>query len=101
MDNKSIIFTKLGTVKSDTFEYTYEDFFQLMRNSINRNIEHNGVKYDEVSDSYEITFNSKAYQVIYRNDKISKKNDHKDIIEALDKLVNLTIEQKKRLQIEE
>ena len=44
---KNIIFTKLGTVKFNDQEYTYEDFSLLMKRKISFNVDKNKERYNE------------------------------------------------------
>ena len=90
-----IYFTKLGTVKSDDFELTYEDFFQMLYDNINRNVEEYGVYYNDKNDCYEIVFNSISCQVKYGNETVNNKCQNKDIRVTLEKLIELTHKQKK------
>ena len=94
MEKKSISFTKLGTVKSDDFEYTCEDFYQLIHSSIIRNVNYNSVSYNASTDCYEIEFKGIIYKVFCGKDKLTRQSSRKDIIKALEELVSTTNEKK-------
>ena len=52
MEMNSLNFTKLGTVKYDESEYTYDDFFQLMQRNITRNVDNYRVYFDKKRNHY-------------------------------------------------
>lgn len=91
----TVIFTKLGTVKIADEEYTYEDFFQKMKEKISRRVEENYVVYDEEKDCFIVKYHRCAskgdnYRVYYGKDIITKDSERKDIVELLNKLISIT-----------
>ncbi len=90
MEMNSLNFTKLGTVKYDESEYTYDDFFQLMQRNITRDVDNNRVYFDIKRNHYIIKILSNSYQVKYGNELINKLSDKKEIITILDKLIELS-----------
>ena len=101
IDKNSICFTKLKTVKSINFEYTYEDFFDKMIKQISLNIARNKVLYDANNNCYQIIYNGDRYNVLYGSEKLNKDCDNTDIIRLLDKLVEFTIKQEQKKTDEE
>ena len=84
---KSISFTKLGTVKCDDFEYTYEDFYQKMYDSITMNVEKNRVVYNQNGKYFIVKHNNIDYQV--KDDQNILKGN-KDLNKHLGELVRFT-----------
>ena len=91
-----ISFTKLRTVKSNQFELTYDDFFEKMIDLIFQDCENNYVTYDE-DNGYQVVFNGKKYNVKYGNTKIDKTSNMPEIVNGLEKLVNLSSKKKKNI----
>ena len=96
---KNIIFTKLGTVKFNDQEYTYEDFFLLMKRNISFNVDKNKVRYDEENNCFVIKIDNANYQVLYGQEVITKESDKKDIVKLLHYLIEFT--DKKRIEKKE
>ncbi len=90
-----ISFTKLGTVKSNYFELTYDDFFKKMVDLIFQDSENNYVTYDE-KNGYQIVFNGEKYNVKYGNTKIDKTSNIPEIVNGLEKLVNLSSKKREK-----
>ena len=66
---KRIVFTNLGTVKTDTFEYSYDSFIQLMNDNIMQNIDRFWVEYYEKEDCYIIRYDERKYEVMCGKEK--------------------------------
>ena len=90
MEKKEIVFTKLGTVKSDSFEYTVEDFFKVIKANIRRDIDNNGVMFNSKDNCYEVLYNSVLYQVKDGKELFNKKSEKKELVDAFDDLIQLT-----------
>ena len=93
MEDKVISFTKLGTVKNKNFELTYADFLDKLEKFIRHNIDSYKVYYNPYEECYEIIYQGVRYKVHYGKEKLSKKCERKDLVETLDRLVNLTKKQ--------
>jgi hypothetical protein len=86
---KSIVFTKLGTVKTDVFEHSIDSFFQLMHNGISQDYDHYGVKYDRKNKCYLILYDDTTYVALYGNEILSKDSNKEEIIKLLNKLCEI------------
>ena len=101
MEKKELVFTKLGTVKSDSFEYTIEDFFKIMNVNIRRDIDDNGVMYNSKDNCYEVLYNSVLYQIKDGKELFNKNNKKKELVDAFDDLIQLTKRQDKIINEED
>lgn len=90
MEDRVISFTKLGTVKSRSFEYTYSDFIDKMTMFVTHNIENYQVYYNPQDEDYEIVFKGVRYKLKYGKEKLDKKCEREYIVDALDRLVIMT-----------
>ncbi len=101
MEKKELVFTKLGTVKSDSFEYTIEDFFRLINANIRRDIDDNGVTFNSKDNCYEVLYNSVLYQIKDGKELFNKNNKKKELVDAFDDLIQLTKRQDKIINEED
>ncbi len=91
MDDNVISFTKLGTVKSRTFELTYKRFFSNLRELINNDITNYEVRYNEKEKCYIVKYDGESYIVYCGNDVLRKDEDDKLwILSNLESLVYLS-----------
>ncbi len=86
---KSIVFTKLGTVKTDDFEYSIDSFFQLMHNGISQDYDRYGIKYDRKNKCYLILYDDTTYVALYGNEILNKESNKEEIIRMLNKLCEI------------
>jgi len=77
MDDNVISFTKLGTVKSRTFELTYKRFFSNLRELINNDITNYEVRYNEKEKCYIVKYDGESYIVYCGNDVLKRDEDDK------------------------
>ncbi len=97
----TICFTNLGTVHCMDFELTNSLFFEKMNKKIKEQPDENKVSYDKENDKYLIMYNTHVYEVNYRNEKLDKYCPKPEIIEMLNKLVEISNSQKEIRVIEE
>jgi ParB-like chromosome segregation protein Spo0J len=97
---KSIVFTKLGTVKTDVFEHSIDSFFQLMHNAITQDVLNNFVYYSEENNCFEVVYDRTTYQVYQGSIKVSKDSEFTKTIEMLEKLTNLSTKTREDFEIE-
>ena len=90
MEDKIINFTKLGTVKTKTFELTYTDFFQKMGRLIMSDSSRYKVLYNEKTGTFEIIYDGEKYIVYYGKGRLTNRWNKPEIVKELKKLVNLT-----------
>ena len=84
----SICFTKLKTVIFDNYELTNDLFLKRMKEVILYNVDAYNVSYDKENDRYQIVYNSKVYDVLFRNEELHSDCQKKEIIELLNSLVD-------------
>ena len=86
----NICFTNLGTVNCSKFELTNELFFKKMNSMISKDADSYNVSYDKENDTYVIIYDNNKYEVRYRNEILTKNSSRKDIIELLNKLIDIS-----------
>lgn len=90
MEDEKIVFTKLGTVKTNVFEHSKDEFFQLMYNAITEDVVNNSVNYNKEDNCYEIVYDSTPYKVIDGKDILRKDSSNQELVHFIEMLVNHT-----------
>ena len=99
MDKSIVSFTKIDIVQfivNDEVKYelpTYE-FLQRLKIAIENDVSKHQVIYNSERGTYSIFHNGKKYDIYYGNQIIDSKFDKAEIIQTLDKLVELSDKQK-------
>ncbi len=99
MDKSIVSFTKIDIVQfivNDEVKYelpTYE-FLQRLKIAIENDVSKHQVIYNSDRGTYSIFHNGKKYDIYYGNQIIDSKFDKAEIIQTLDKLVELSDKQK-------
>ena len=78
-----INFTKIGIVKCDEFEVTFNDFIKKMSYLIMNDCDAYNVFYNDKEDKYFITYNFNRYVVKYGGEYLSKSTSD-EVVEYLD-----------------
>ncbi len=85
-----IHFTSLGIVKCKEFELTNELFLGKMINLIKDDPNRFNVTYDSENDEYHIRYDHLSYDVEFVNEKLNSNCPKKEVIDLLNKLVEIT-----------